>query len=248
MMNSPNRSTAQPQPPKSPWTFGDVTGFFGFVQHLVPWGSQEAGAGGLCATARWLMVNGYYGHGLGKKAMAGFAAPSSATPLWLFLCSRDVGSACILSAPTGCDPMGLGHPCHWSPAPSCWDSGLVSDTVITQHPCLPGHETPAALVLAPCHQYGKVGCTSAGQLGPMKHLQWRLQPLAQACFRRAQSHTSLIFIFTAFCGTWEPAQARHATCVPGKGKPVPHTEPAPSPRRAIRHFSGQCSATGEFVR
>lgn len=56
MMNSPNRSTAQPQPPKSPWTFGDVTGFFGFVQHLVPWGSQEAGAGGLCATARWLMV------------------------------------------------------------------------------------------------------------------------------------------------------------------------------------------------
>lgn len=29
---------------------------------------------------------------------------------------------------------------------------------------------------------------------------------------------------------------------------MPHAEPAPSPSRAIRHFSGQCSVAGELIR
>lgn len=165
MMNSPNGSKPQPQPPKSPQAFGEVIGFFWVCGALCA--VEEPGGQRRVTVCRCEAGDGYsYRHGLGKNAMAGSAPPCLATPLRLFLRSRDAGSAPILSDAAGCDPTGLGHPCHQSPAPSCSDSGLVRDTVTTQHPCLLGHQTPAGFVPAPRCLYGKVGCTSARRGDP----------------------------------------------------------------------------------
>ncbi|XP_064899393.1 uncharacterized protein LOC110364048 isoform X1 [Columba livia] len=50
---------------------------------------------------------------------------------------------------------------------------------------------------------------------------------------RMRSHASFSFILTAFCGTWEPAQACHAS-----------PEPVLSPGHAIQHRSGTGRAHG----